>query len=203
MLKFERTPYSKTLGIKLRNKNSLWSREFLIALSIGLFLHLAFPLLFKIKEIAPLNNFTLPTIKVKTEAFSGPVVLETQETFASLFTPPPSPELSHLVFKKHAPESYINFATIKKTAPQLSAYLRGENAQKLWPTFLLDDKLEGEFLAEISLRSDQKGKLFWFDWIKKPGKAEIVKKIESWIKTLTFPESAAFIDQKLEIHYLS
>jgi len=202
MLRFERNPYSKTLGLKLREKNSLWSHEFILALLFALALHFSFPFLFKIKSLTSPQVFTLPKIKVVTESHAGPLLLDIKQTAEFGFDPPPGIQISPLIIKTISPFSLIQLDRNQVHA-KLSAYIRGEYPQKLDLEKILVINNEKEFFAEINIRTDQQGKLFWYDWLKKPQNLEITKNIEALIKTLTFDKKSAFLPQTLEIHFVS
>lgn len=203
MLRFEKNN-SGSIGIKLRDKKCVWTIDLLLALSAALFLHLLAPFIFSIKSISPEKNISPPSILVLTDSFSLPLQLDMQETDNNILPPPIRPllSLSHTVASRR--ENLMQFGFIPKKRERIKAFLRGSAAKLLNINDLLPpNDLKEESGVTLSIRSDDKGELFWYDWIQKPTNFQLQKEIERWIKLQNFSKDQAFYPQLIELHFFN
>lgn len=201
MLRLERERNSKTLGVKLRKKNPLWSRDLAIALGIALFLHLSSTILFRIKAPWHESSQSSRKVQVVTDKISSktPLSLDLSRDKIAL-TKPPVREYPKWETPLTTPESHLTLEPVNRKHHFVEAYLRGPFPKKMvnLPRGLQADD---EVQVILSLRSSLDGKLFWYEWIKKSPFSDFNKLIENWIKTISFSSEAAFETQILEVNY--
>ena len=201
MLRLERARHSKVLGIKLRKKEPLWTKELWIAAAAALLFHLAFPFLFSIKALTHEASPLQPKVPVAADRplSTAPLTLTLDPTHPTGFQPPPSPPFPNL--SRASTSDLLRPLDGKKRGNSFSAYLRGPYPKQILDKPLLPE-IEEEALLLISLRSDNSGRLFWYEWLRKSDYPALNRAVETWIKTLPFDAEGAFETQILEVHLI-
>lgn len=200
MLKFEKIPRSKAIGLTLRKKTARWTKELGFALLGVTLFHVAFYFIFSIKTPLPdKETLNLQEIAVVFESsyLAKEVDLTLPQPFFLTLDPPPVSQIPSLIAhrKPLQEELYLGPKPLQKGISE--AYVRGPFAQAV-PAPVLE-KLPSPEEALLSIRSDTKGKIFWFEWLKKTSNPDIDRALEKWVKGLQLSVEAAFSPQTLEL----
>lgn len=199
MIHFEKNPFSNLLKLTISPKNHFWTKELTLALLTALIVHIGSFFLFSIQTADSNDSPLMPPIWVAIDKFSHPLEIDLTEELPSYIAPPPSMPLPLFSSTLSSVESLIVLEKERRSFFQTKAFLRG-----LFPNELSVPSLSSHFkedYAKITLRSDEKGSVFWFDWIKKPQDTTLYTSLENWIKALTLPTESAFVPQLIEVFF--
>lgn len=196
MLHFEKN-ISNKIGLKLRAQGFLLKKELLVAFGIALGLHLMAPFLFTIQKSAPPSIFKSEKIVTYTEKGLFQVALNLDPEKGALIELPPRHPFPYKDRQFLLEDIEANL-TPQKSSFKSAAYIKASTSYTLeLPPSIYSEKEEP---LSMTLRSDEQGKLFWFEWIQKSSLSDLNKAIEEWVKTLTLKRDDAFIQQTLELH---
>ena len=196
MLRFEKNDRSKSIGIHLRKKTRLWTRELVCAAGMAIAFHFSAILLFRIKSIPFEILAPTPKIVVTAEkSQSGrPIDFSLSESLVKELNPPPRPALPPLASLHLKPKLPITLDLPKKTLH--SAYVRGPFPEEI-PFNYSESHTDS---ARLSIRSDHEGKIFWYEWLDPPSHKGFKAYLESWLGQIRLKPENALQAILIEVH---